>query len=178
MEMGGLMIIKRKRVILILIICGLSLCVFGFRKQLSNSVENTDINPTPSPNIVESNIPFEVLTNEKLKPFNEAKTMQTSLLDEAMEKLKKERGIERFYLGGKTYLLIASGTKPSGGYSITLKKLINQPQNLTIIVGELHPKNQATAVISYPTLLIELSDTVDKELQLIWENTLLPDYHK
>lgn len=77
---------------------------------------------------------------------------------------------ERFEHGEKTYIIISSGLKNSGGYDVLLRDIHSNDSIITFVVEDSPPLgSENTAEMENPVLLISIERT-NKEIQLKWYN--------
>jgi hypothetical protein len=119
---------------------------------------------------VDSNIPFEIIDGTTFSNWLRENESQGLWFNEVMNKMGDERIIERSEHGDKTYILISSGTKSSGGYDILLKSIHSNDSVITFLVEDRVPQSsETTSVMENPVLLMSIERT-NKEIQLKWYN--------
>lgn len=89
-------------------------------------------------------------------------------LQNSVEELKKSRGFTRLKDENGVMVMISMGEKPTGGYSITVKKVEKVQDKIKITVEETEPgKDDAvTMAITYPYTVIRIKQAQDEEIEV------------
>ncbi len=89
-------------------------------------------------------------------------------IQEAIGELKRKRGYfafnrQEFLTGQHQFILISSGEKHTGGYSLELKSLTAANNALRITVEEIKPAQEKAViqVLTYPLVLIKIKNSCD-----------------
>ncbi|WP_240418555.1 protease complex subunit PrcB family protein [Paenibacillus periandrae] len=79
------------------------------------------------------------------------------------------RGVKKFEYHEKTYVLVNSGMKPNGGYSIQINNIKEEADAVIIEAEDISPSNNSSslAVETNPTVLIIFNST-KKDVQVKW----------
>ncbi|MBU8906608.1 protease complex subunit PrcB family protein [Desertibacillus haloalkaliphilus] len=88
-----------------------------------------------------------------------------------LESIKEEGGIERYTDQRHTYIILALGMRPTGGYSIEVTSIREKNDKVVIQAREIAPGpyDFVTQVITYPTKVVKLDRTTLPVL-VIWRN--------
>jgi len=89
-------------------------------------------------------------------------------VQEALKQLRKSGGHTIVHADNKTYLVVGAGERPTGGYHLTydgVKKSASHTFEVRIREHKPKPGALTTQVISFPTLVVELSQP-DAAVQL------------
>ncbi len=120
----------------------------------------TKIPEAGDPALQEPRLTYEIVRDLNLLPEK---------VQKAIESLKEKRGYflfrqPEFGTGDSVFLLVSSGEKATGGYSIVLDTLSASKSNLEVTVQETEPreKDAVIQIITYPLLVIKLSATPEK----------------
>ncbi|WP_126427620.1 protease complex subunit PrcB family protein [Brevibacillus marinus] len=102
--------------------------------------------------------------------FNLAAPPYPNQVAEAWQALRKAGGWEIIRLDGKSYLVIAAGQRPTGGYSLHIERIEETADGKTVIyVAEHKPAAAAvtTQALSYPSLVAVLPDQ-DRPIEVVY----------
>jgi hypothetical protein len=119
---------------------------------------------------VDSNVPFEIINGITFSKWSRDNEPQRIWFNEVMNDMGDESVFERFEHGDKTYILISSGLKNSGGYDVLLRDIHSNENIITFVVEDRPPQSsENTAAMENPVLLMSIERT-NKEIQLKWYN--------
>lgn len=76
-----------------------------------------------------------------------------------------------FYTNNTNYVLITSGWKPTGGYTIRINRVSLNANAVTIYASDIAPEKDAMVeqVISAPLIVLSVTNDA-KHVRLVWEN--------
>ncbi|MFY0543308.1 protease complex subunit PrcB family protein [Brevibacillus sp. H7] len=97
--------------------------------------------------------------NESQAAVESASSSYPPAVQDALKKLRKNGGQTVVHAGGKTYVVIGVGQRPTGGYRLTVDQVKQKaPNSFEVYVREHKPSpgTLTTQVISYPTLVVSL----------------------
>jgi hypothetical protein len=147
---------KKVSVILLLII----VLFFAGCGPSNNSDPENNANPEDIPYKPECSMPeYDIVENMETLP---------EIIREEVQELKTQRGYflfepEKYENSQNYFLLISSGRKPTGGFSISLKTLETKNNAATILVEETEPDKDkgVIQIITFPSLILKMEERYD-----------------
>jgi len=135
-------------------LCAILLGATGCNPTTGPKTQPDDSGSEPGAEIVE----YEIWENERAFPQELSPEMQNIIA-----KLKAERGYfafnpQDFQTGDDLFVLISSGPKPTGGYSMTAKNIKASNGTLEITMEEREPAKEDAVIqiLTYPVALLKV----------------------
>jgi hypothetical protein len=143
--------VKNTKAFVVIVLIFLTTCLTNGCGFTSNPPE-----PEPPPVQQETSLEYEVVTDTERLPV-EVKSIAGTV---------KSRGYyvftpRQYATAGDTYLLISSGSKPTGGYTLTLGSCAVTDHTLEVVVEEKEPAADegVVQVITVPRLILKINSS-------------------
>lgn len=154
-KVGG----KTMKKILLIILCIFAVAILGcnLKKESSVSQEESEVSKEEIPAVKQET---EEKEEVKKNSFNIIKPeLYTDNIKSMIDNMKEKRGFIEYANDGKHYIIIFSGQKSTGGFSIDVLEAYDKGESAYIVIKESGPgpKDQVTQALTYPTIVVKVT---------------------